>query len=151
MVSIYTHKNQFNSANKKPYESESGPYEDEIYINNLLEQNKNAPIFNGAFMKCHNNGMTTKTDAKKLKSLYYYTVFFSVANLANGFLTIKLLQLLDPLNPLSNNMKSGIPIAFLVMGIGFGVYKVQSLKKKLDKKYTPLWLKSSGSSAISKD
>ena len=51
MASIYTLKNQSIISNKKLYESESGPFEDEIYINNLLEQNKNAPIFNGAFMK----------------------------------------------------------------------------------------------------
>ncbi len=53
MASIYTVKSQAYSTNKKLYESESGPFEDEIYIRNLKEQNKNAPVFNGAFMKVY--------------------------------------------------------------------------------------------------
>ena len=54
MVSIYTFKSQLSST-KKLFESDSGPFEDEIYINNLKEQNKNSPIFHGAFMKVKYN------------------------------------------------------------------------------------------------
>lgn len=54
MASIYTVKNQISTINKKSFESDSGPFEDEIYIKSLQEQNKNAPIFNGAFMKVKN-------------------------------------------------------------------------------------------------
>ena len=90
--------------------------------------------------------MTTKTDNKKLNALYYYSVFFTLANFGNGFLTIKLLQFLDPLTPLSSRVKNGVPIGFITFGVLLSVYKIQSLKNKLDKKYTPLWLKSSGSS-----
>jgi len=90
--------------------------------------------------------MTTKTDNKKLTSYYYYGTFFTLACLGNGFLTIKFLQLLDPLNTPSNRVKNGVPIAFVTFGFLFSFYKVQSLKSKMDEKYTPLWLKSSGSS-----
>jgi hypothetical protein len=54
MVSIYSF-NKNSSIIKKQYESDSGPFEDEVYIRNLFEQQKNNPIFRGAFMKVNLN------------------------------------------------------------------------------------------------
>lgn len=50
MVSIYSF-NKNSSVIKTQYESNSGPFEDEVYIRNLFDQQKNLPIFRGAFMK----------------------------------------------------------------------------------------------------
>ena len=55
MASVYSLKNPVNEIAKKPFESDNGPFEDEIYIRSLKEQNKNAPIFKGAFMKVYIN------------------------------------------------------------------------------------------------
>ena len=89
--------------------------------------------------------MSTKNDAKRLRSLYYYSAFFCMSSLANGFGLIKLLQFLDPLNPLSSRIKNGVPIGFIFISGVFSFYKVYSYKSQNDKKYTNLWLKSSGS------
>lgn len=51
MASVYSVKEPVNVVIKKPFESDNGPFEDEIYIRTLKDQNKNAPIFKGAFMK----------------------------------------------------------------------------------------------------
>jgi hypothetical protein len=54
MVSIYSFNNN-SSLIKNQYESNSGPFEDEVYIRNLFDQQKNIPIFRGAFMKVNFN------------------------------------------------------------------------------------------------
>ncbi len=90
--------------------------------------------------------MSTKTDNKKLYSYYYYATFLALANLGQSFGVIKFLQFLDPMTPISNRLKNSIPIGFVTFGIIFSFYKIQMLKYELDEKYTPLWLKSSGSS-----
>ena len=54
MASVFSIKHQLNTNSKKAFESDSGPFEDEIYIRSLKEQNKNAPTFKGAFMKVNN-------------------------------------------------------------------------------------------------
>ena len=51
MASVYSVKSPENAVAKKIFESDNGPFEDEIYIRGLKEQNKNLPIFKGAFMK----------------------------------------------------------------------------------------------------
>jgi len=90
--------------------------------------------------------MTTKTDNRKLNSYYYYGVFFSLANIGNGFFITKFLKFIDPMNSKPFRFNTNwIPFGLFVFGAVFGIYKVQSLKNKLDEKYTPLWLKSSGS------
>ena len=43
MVSIYSF-NKNSSVIKTQYESDSGPFEDEVYISNLVDQQKNLPI-----------------------------------------------------------------------------------------------------------
>ncbi len=89
--------------------------------------------------------MTTKTDNRKLSACYYYGAFFTLANLGNAFLFIKLLKFIDPLTTPSARITNGVPIGFFCFGVLLSFYKNQSLKNKLDEKYTPLWLKSSGS------
>lgn len=70
MASVYSIKNQVNTSTKKPFESESGPFEDEIYIRSLKEQNKNAPIFKGAFMKVKTKIILLKF-FKKIKIIFF--------------------------------------------------------------------------------
>lgn len=90
--------------------------------------------------------MTTKTDNRKLSSFYYYAVFLSLANAGNGFLITKSLKFFDNVNTRPNKYNPNwIPVIMFACSAVFGFYKIQSLKSKLDEKYTPLWLKSSGS------
>jgi hypothetical protein len=92
--------------------------------------------------------MSTKSDSKRLKSFYYYSAFFTFSSLGNGFLWVKILTFLRENKPLSFNLKNGIPAGFTLFAMIYSYYKLSKFKSSMDKKYTPLWMKSSGNTLI---
>ena len=88
--------------------------------------------------------MSTKTDSKRLKSFYYYSAFFTFGSLGIGFLWVQALTLIRQNKALNFNMKTGIPAGFTLFAMVFSYYKLSKFKNKMDIKYTPLWIKSSG-------
>jgi len=92
--------------------------------------------------------MTTKTDSKRLRSFYYYSTFFTVGSLLNGFLWVYVLTILRENKSLSFNLKNGIPAGFGLFGIVYSYHRYSKFKSTMDVKYTPLWMKSSGSTLM---
>jgi hypothetical protein len=121
------------------------PGNDEIQVREFAKLHQEIPVVKGSFSKCRNNGILTNYDMKLMNQVRSSCFQCTFSSAILGLIFTLFLQVIDKLP----NMKKSRN--YLMFGLGgalvgglFSLYQYRKEIHQLDKKYTPLWLKSIG-------
>ena len=109
----------------------------------FVKKHENSPLFKGAFSRCLSIGIVSVNDYERKSNFYTSCILHFIGFQISSFVTLNILRQNRIINSEFKTWKFFIvTVLFSSSVCGYQYFK---LFNELDKKYTPVWLKSKGS------